>query len=684
MSADVSFDRALAAVADGVSIDWDAVERLARDPAERDRVRCLRLLGEIGELHRGTADPLQGAADPRPGAATRDLPPPQPIRIAGAAPAGVAPPPARPPARPPAPPKAPPKSPDALSSLTETREDAMGPVNLPGWGRFRLVEKVGTGGFGQVYRAWDADLEREVAIKILHEHIADDRARDRLRREGRALASIDQANVVQVLGIEVHEGRAALCMEFVRGDTLDEIVRVRGPYGWREATLIGEDVCRALSAVHRAGYLHRDVKSKNVMRAQNGRIVLMDFGTGRREQADRAPSGDLTGTPLYMAPEVLAGGNASMRSDVYSVGVLLFYLVTAGYPVHAKTTRDLKTAHRSGRRRLLSECRSDLSSGFVRVVDKALAPNPDDRYPNAGALLDALTRALGKEETHPPLPVWRRLAAGALVAVLAVIALGTLTTAAFNVTVGRAEFAAETFWYRARMGLKLSMMPLFVLVIAWLVQAMVAALWRVALGVSARVRALDERRRERAAHMTRDPSVLASAVLLGSALALVGAWMYFWPLLTAMTSFVRFAPADVVAILGPDHRPHHSLYNFTFSLMAVLTAAAWLWVARAAAAHQVSLARGIVASGVVVVCLQLASLGIAYRTLIQNKLPAWALNGEVCYAMGERDERLLLFCPGRATDRNQVVRRGDQGLVDLHREESLFTGIGGRIGERAP
>jgi eukaryotic-like serine/threonine-protein kinase len=130
-------------------------------------------------------------------------------------------------------------------------------------------------------------------------------------------------------------------MEFVRGHTLEQIVQ-QTQLSSAETVDIGLELCRAVSAVHRAGLLHRDIKAHNVMRAEDGHIVLMDFGTGR-ELADDASS-DLAGTPLYLAPEVLQGQPATVRSDIYSLGVLLYHLVTGSYPVHARTVREVRRA----------------------------------------------------------------------------------------------------------------------------------------------------------------------------------------------------------------------------------------------------------------------------------------------------------------------------------------------------
>jgi predicted Ser/Thr protein kinase len=668
MAVEMSFDRALGAVADGQDVDWDAVERVARDEAERERVRCLRLLGEIGELHRTTVDPTEEpprAIPPPPASISRLTRAPARRRTAE-----------RPPPRPR--PGVDRKA-SLFNSMADTLDGASGPTSAPRWGRYHLVEKVGTGGFGQVYRAWDPELERELAIKILHAHIADGSSRERLRHEGRALARIRQANVVNVLGVEVQEGRAALCMEFVRGQTLDELVHTRGTYSAREAVLIGEDVCRALAAVHRAGYLHRDVKAKNVMREQAGRIVLMDFGTGREEQSPgRVPGGDMTGTPLYMAPEVLAGRPASMRSDVYSVGVLLFHLVSGGYPLQARSTSELKAAHREGRRRFLGEWRSDLPAAFVRVVDRALAPAPEDRYPNAAALLEALGGVLGDDDEDHVARSWMpkglRQAITALPFVgLGLIALGALTSVAFNNTLGRGDYSGETVADWVKWGLKSNVLPVFLLLVGYLAPLAVGSVWKLLSRSSSWVARLDARLGLWLQGVARDPVSLASVVVLVSTAALLIAWVRFWSLLQGLSTSLAFGSPEQLQALSPAFQGEHDLYRLVFSLMTIATLVAWFVLSKLAAQVKRPLPRGAVLAGMAVVCLQLGCLSISYRLLIHNQFEVAQWRGQTCYVIGRRSDRLLVSCPGAAPPRNTAVSRTDPQLELTGRREGIFT-----------
>ncbi len=147
------------------------------------------------------------------------------------------------------------------------------------WGSFKLRELVGRGSFGEVYRAWDPDLQREVGLKLLVPRPSQTEAPfEEVLREARALAAVRHPNILPVYGVDRHEGRVGFWTDFVHGKTLAALVREQGPFGYREAALTGQDVCKALSAVHRAGLLHRDIKAENVMREEGGRILLMDFG----------------------------------------------------------------------------------------------------------------------------------------------------------------------------------------------------------------------------------------------------------------------------------------------------------------------------------------------------------------------------------------------------------------------
>ena len=256
-----------------------------------------------------------------------------------------------------------------------------------GWGPLIVLERIDGGSFGDVYRAWDPALAKVVALKRTRYSTAADAARAAL--EAQRLANIPpHPNVITVYGACSVDGEVGIWMEFLRGRTLQRIVESEGELGLAEATHYGECLCRALSHVHNAQVLHRDVKAGNVMRAAGGRIVLIDFGAGETMASLNAGEpGRLVGTLPYMAPELFEGKPTSPQSDIYSLGVLLFNLVTDRYPVVGHSRGDFEEAHKAGYRTLLSDVRSDLPLPFVRVVERAMAANLQQRYRTAGEFL---------------------------------------------------------------------------------------------------------------------------------------------------------------------------------------------------------------------------------------------------------------------------------------------------------
>jgi serine/threonine-protein kinase len=381
-----------ARVSDGARIDWDEEERSAASEDERRIVRHLRLVDSVAEVHRSQTS-SESSKDPLEMSCTVA----STITVAG----------------------------EATIVASQAVDGA-----IREWGPLEIREKIGEGAFGEVFRAWDANLDREVALKLLK---AEPSARASLAstvlKEGRLLARLHHPNVVTVHGAETHEERVGLWMEFVRGRSLADLLAEQGTLGAREAALIGLDLCRALAAVHGAGLVHRDIKARNVMREEGGRILLMDFGAGgdAKEVEERAAQ-TISGTPLYIAPEVYARQPATARSDIYSLGVLLYHLVTGSYPVQASSLGELQAKHSRREMRLLRDERSDLPEAFVNVVERALAWDPEERFATAGRMEQALAAALGVERAAATVaptsaargrrPFWR-IAAMAALAVLA-------------------------------------------------------------------------------------------------------------------------------------------------------------------------------------------------------------------------------------------------------------------------
>ena len=288
------------------------------------------------------------------------------------------------------------------------------------WGHLRLLEPLGNGAFGQVYRAWDTRLDREVALKLLPaDSDAGDARASSIIHEGRLLARVRHPNIVTIYGAERIGDTVGLWMERVDGETVEQRLSRQSPLEPSAAIEIGIQICHAVSAVHQAGLLHRDIKAQNVMLARDGRAVLMDFGTGRELAGASAYQVPLAGTPLYLAPELLRGGDATIQSDIYSLGVLLYRMVTGTYPVHARSLPDLRLAHERLELADDVELRPNMPRRLGRVIGRSIAPRPERRYESA----DALAAALGTLTPHTSvIPLKYAVAAAAVL--LIVIGLG--------------------------------------------------------------------------------------------------------------------------------------------------------------------------------------------------------------------------------------------------------------------
>jgi len=278
------------------------------------------------------------------------------------------------------------------------------------WGFLRALDRIGEGSFGEVWRAWDPSLEREVALKLRRLTPApaggpplartSDPATRHWLEEARRLASVRHPNVLTVYGAAEHAGRAGLWTELVRGESVEDRLAREGPLPVREAARIARDLCHALVAVHAAGLVHGDVKTSNVMlepspggAAGETRVVLMDFGAAHAAAGSgprRNEIGGSAGTPLVMAPEVLAGEAARPAADLYSVGVMLFRMLTGRYPVEAESLDALRQRHDRGERLALMPLRQGLPPRFARVVDRALSHRSEERPASAAELARSL------------------------------------------------------------------------------------------------------------------------------------------------------------------------------------------------------------------------------------------------------------------------------------------------------
>ncbi len=265
-------------------------------------------------------------------------------------------------------------------------------------GRYRLLEPLGSGGMSVVYRGLDTSLQREVAVKVLHPHLARQKeARARLAREARAVARLQHPNILEVFDFaDPSTEDAFLVTELVRGETLKCFAERERLFPPELAALIVQQLSRALAHAHEAGVIHRDLKPENVMVRDDGVLKLMDFGIARvLDPAERMTvTGALVGSPAYMAPEVIDGEPATAESDVFSLGTLLYWLWTGTLPFAAPSTPATLKRILAGTYEDPRGVRPAISDALVTILDTCLAHDPVDRYASAKELEQALSQSL--------------------------------------------------------------------------------------------------------------------------------------------------------------------------------------------------------------------------------------------------------------------------------------------------
>ena len=273
----------------------------------------------------------------------------------------------------------------------------MGPISVGALlsGRYRVTARLGAGGMATIYRAVDESLERDVAIKVLHPHLADDDSLlKRFRAEARAAAGLLHPNIVNVFDQGV-AGLPFIVMEYVDGPSLRDVLTTRGRLAPGEVLAIAEPVGRALARAHAAGVIHRDIKPENVLIAADGTPKVADFGIARAiAETSHTATGTLVGSVHYMPPELMGGVEATARSDQYSFGVMLFELLTGRKALPAETPMAIAMRHTRERIPSVRDFVSDAPAALDNVIAKATAVKPDKRYPDMLAVVAALDHAV--------------------------------------------------------------------------------------------------------------------------------------------------------------------------------------------------------------------------------------------------------------------------------------------------
>jgi eukaryotic-like serine/threonine-protein kinase len=286
-------------------------------------------------------------------------------------------------------------------------------------GRYRIVRKLGAGGMADVYLAEDQELGRRVAIKILNgRHANDDQFIERFRREAKNAAALNHPNIVSIYDRGEAEDTYYIAMEYLDGRTLKELIVGHGQAPVRVAVEYARQILSALRFAHRHGIVHRDIKPHNVLVDREGRVKVTDFGIARAGTSQMTETGSIVGTAQYLSPEQARGGEVDQRSDLYSLGVVLYELLTGKTPFEGETPVEIAMKHLSNTPQTPSELRSDIPPELDMVILRALAKDPDDRYqsademegdldrvargaPVAAATVDAATQVLSRPAVAP-------------------------------------------------------------------------------------------------------------------------------------------------------------------------------------------------------------------------------------------------------------------------------------------
>jgi len=272
--------------------------------------------------------------------------------------------------------------------------------------RYQLLEQLGTGGMSNVYRARDLMLERSVAIKLLHGAYSNDQAfQERFRQEARAAANLSHPNIVTVHDFGFDHGQLFIVMEHVPGRDLKTILRQRGRYTVEEAIPLIVQACAGIGYAHRAGLVHCDIKPHNMIVTPDSRLKVTDFGIARAlstiQPDERADV--VWGSPQYFSPEQAVGEAPSPASDVYSLGIVLYEVLTGALPFTAPTSEELARLHLEMQPILISEYIPDVPPALEQIVTKVLSKEPSARYRTADQLGRVLLR-FGTQRETPPAP----------------------------------------------------------------------------------------------------------------------------------------------------------------------------------------------------------------------------------------------------------------------------------------
>ena len=252
-------------------------------------------------------------------------------------------------------------------------------------GRYEVIEELGRGGMGRVYKVYDQKIGEVIALKVIHPEISvNEKAIDRFRNELRFARKIGHRHVGRMFDLGEEDHKFYITMEYVEGENLKSFIRRSGQLAPRKAISLGKQVCEGLSEAHRLGIIHRDLKPQNIMIDREGNARIMDFGIARFTEAEGLTgSGVMVGTPEYMSPEQVETIEVDKRTDIYALGVILYEMVTGRVPFAGETPLAVLIKHKQELPQNPQESNPLISEAVTRIILKCLAKDKAARYPSA-------------------------------------------------------------------------------------------------------------------------------------------------------------------------------------------------------------------------------------------------------------------------------------------------------------